>query len=567
MSSRRLIRDPIFCIVAVAVICASALLAVPAFLTVASSFTPGMLLEGNALNLENYRRLLSNPTLLTIIKNTLLVGLGTVVVMFVFTIPFSWLYARTDLPGKNLLLLMLTIKVAVPGYLTAMAYIFLLNPESGIINRTAISLFGLERAPFTVYSLWWIAALQGMGVTSSAFFMMTPAFRALDSALEESAYASGVRKATTALRITLPLLAPAIVAAGIFYFVVAIELFDYAGTLGLPTRTFVFATWIYLLTHPDITPPDFGGASVVAVLFFGVVGVLMVIYFRVLRQAERAAVMTGRRGYQNVTRLGWLGMCGAWTFILLYMTVDVFVPVLTLIWSSVMPYLQPPSLEALRSISLQSYRLALEELWLPVKNTAVVMLTVPTVAVLSTACMSWVALRTRIGGRKLIDVLVSISQAVPSIVLGLAFFYLGISLFHLVPLYSTIWIVVLALSVRYMTFSMRTINSSMIQIHQELEEAGYSAGVPKGRMFLSVIVPIVRPSMIFAWFWVALLAARELSIPVMLARPGTDVLSTTIWGFQASGQYSISSAMGVMFAASISVIALLFHRLTKTQRI
>ncbi len=563
----RIKREPVLVVIGFLVAVALALMALPVIITVMTSLTLGMLLDQSVTTLQNYRRVFADPAFVTTFKNTLFVGVGTVAVMLFFTIPFCWLYTRTNLPGKNWLLLMLTIKIAIPGFLTAMAYVFLLSPQSGIVNRMAISLLGLERPPFTAYSLWWIVLLQGMGLVTPSFFMMSPAFRALDSALEEGAYVSGVTRITTFFRIALPLLAPAVVAAGVFYFVVAIELFDYAGTLGLPGRIFVFATWIYQATHPSVELPDYGSASAIAVLLAVVAGLALLFYFWAIRRAECLAVVTGRRSHQNLTPLGRLGIYGAWSFIGFFAVMDVAIPVLTLAWSSLVPFLQQPSLYAIKSVSLNGFRFAFQEIGPPLWNTLVLMIMVPTAASLSALCLSWIALRTRLPGRWLVDVIVMISLAVPSIVLGLAFLYLGLSINRIIPIYTTIWIIVLALSVRYMTFCVRTISNSMVQVHKELEEACYSAGVGIGRTFLSVIVPVVRPAVIFSWFWVSLLTLREITIPIMLARPETEVLSTSIWKFQTSGQYSIASAMGMILVTLIAVFALIFHRFTIRQRI
>ncbi len=565
--SARIKREPLLIAIGLLVAAGLILMALPVIVTILTSLKQGMLLETERIGLDNFRHVFADPGLAPAIVNTLLLGLGTVAVMLFFAVPFCWLYARTDLPGKNWLLLMLTIKVAIPGFLTAMAYVFLLSPQSGIVNRMATTLFGFAKPPFTAYSLWWIILLQGMGLVTPSFFMMAPAFRALDSALEEGAYVSGVSRFTTFLRIVLPLLVPTIVAAAVFYFVVAIELFDYAGTLGLPARIFVFATWIYQTTHPSVDLPEYGCAAAIAVLLAVVAGLALYFYFWALRRAESMAVVTGRRSHQNATPLGRAGTYAAWAFIGLFMFLDVVIPVLTLAWSSLVPYLQQPSIDAIRSISLSGYRFAFQEISSSLYNTLVVMITVPTVATVCALCMAWIALRTRLPGRRVIDVVVMMSLAVPSIVLGLAFLYFGLSVNRLIPIYTTIWIIVLALSVRYMTFCMRTISNSIVQIHRELEEACYSAGVTMGRTFLSIIVPVVRPAIIFSWFWVSLLTLREITIPIMLARPETEVLSTSIWKFQASGQYSIASATGIILVALIAVFALVFHKLTARERI
>jgi iron(III) transport system permease protein len=171
--------------------------------------------------------------------------------------------------------------------------------------------------PLNVYSLGWINFLQGTALATPAFFMMVPAFEALDSALEEGAYTSGIRKGQVFFRITLPLLLPSILTALFYYLIIAMEIFDFAGMLGLPVRVRVLATWIYERVHPPSGLPRYNEAAAIGFLSSVLGGLLMLLYFWMSRRGERFAVVTGKRGQQRIaTKLGRVGIYAAWTAII-----------------------------------------------------------------------------------------------------------------------------------------------------------------------------------------------------------------------------------------------------------
>ena len=561
-------RDPILLGIGALIVSGVALMSVQLIVLAVASLKEGMLLDPRPFSLANFRSVFQNSYFWEVSRNTLLLGTGSVAVMLFFVVPFAWLYTRTDLPGKGLLLTLLTVRIAVPGFLVAMSYIFLFNPSNGIANTIAKDIFGFVRPPFNIYSLYWIIFFQGVAMVTSAFFMVVPTFRSIDAALEEVGFVSGVGKWAVTTRVVLPLVAPALLATSIYYFVLAIEMFDYAGMIGLPVRIFVFSTWLYWLTNPpDNADPHYGEAAALSALAIMVVALFSFLYLRSVRRAERYAVVTGKRGQQASIRLSRRAKVLAWAFISVYMTIEMVIPVFMLIWVSLLPYIQPFSLEALDSVSLKAYRIAFEELPPVFGNSLILMLAVPTLVVSIATCIAWLTTRTRFAVRKPTELLVMATVAVPNIVVALAFLYMGISIYKILPIYTTIWIIVIASTTRPLAWATRTISSAMLQLHQELEEACLISGVPRGRSFLSILVPTVKPALMFSWFWIALLALRELSVPLMLSRPNTQVLATAIWGFNASGYTSVASAMGVILLLLIGCMVVVFQRLVRRSSI
>ena len=152
------------------------------------------------------------------------------------------------------------------------------------------------------------------------------------------------------------------------------------------------------------------------------------------------------------------------------------------------------------------------------------------------------------------------SVAVPSIVGALGFLYFGLLTYQWIPIYTTIWIIVLAMAARSLTWANRTIGSAMVQVHPEIEEVCATSGVRRGRAFISILLPIIGQSLVFSWFWVAMLSLRELTIPIMLQRQSTQVIATAIWSFNQSGASDVAAALGVILACLIFGLVIVFHK-------
>ena len=543
----------ILVLVAAAVI----LLAVPVVTLLGSSFGAGEA----GLTLAHFRAVVGHTLFIPVLSNTLLLGCGTVVVMLLCTVPLAWLFTRTDLVRKDLLLALITVNIAIPSFLVAMGYIFLFNPSNGLGNQLARQLLGFTSSPFNIYSIGWMIVLQGIALSAPAFFMIVPTFAGIDAALEEAASVSGVSRRVAALRIVFPLAAPALLAAAAYYFIIAIETFDYASMLGLPVRTLVASTWLYQLVNPGSGLPQYGEAAALGMMTAAASLLFSLVYLWSIRKAARFVVVTGKRRAQRALPLGHAGQRVAWICIAAYSLFATGLPILILIWASGLAFMQPPSLQALARWNLDAYREAWAQMPGLLGNNILVMLAVPSISVALAACTAWVGTRFRPQFRGALDLFVMMAIAVPSIVSALGFLYFGLTIYRWLPLYSTIWLIVIAISTRYLTWGNRTISSAMLQVHPEIEEACAASGVQRGRAFASVMLPTIGRALLFSWFWLALLSWRELTIPVMLARPNTAVLSTAIWGLNSAGNGDVAAAMSVMLIAITLVLVFLFYRI------
>lgn len=516
------------------------------------------------LTLENFSNMLADPHFLEVLANTLLFGLLTLSVTFLFLIPITFLLTRCDLPFRWGFIVLLSVVILVPTFLRAIGWIMLLSPQIGIINRVLMGVFGLNEAPLTIYSMLGMAFVQGISFVPAGFFMLSAAYQAMDPALEEAAYTSGLNKLRTYLKVNLPITMPALLGVFIYLFMTAISVFEAPAIIGIPARIFVVSSMIYLSVHPVLGLPDYGfaGAYGMIMLFLGMV--LSFLYFRAVRQSRRFVVISGKGYRPKVIRLGrWKPL--ALAFVILFFLLETGLPLVMLIWTSFTPYLMVPSVEALGLLTLSNYVGVFDRTGARmVGNTLILVALAPLCAMVLSIMVAWIVTRTQSRLRAPVDFLAFMPHAVPSILFAVALSYLALLFRQTVPLYGSVMLIVVAHGIVYLAFGSRTLNSAMIQIHRELEEAGRLSGLTAFGTLRRIVIPLVGTAVFNSWFWIALLSYREVTMALVLYTQNNEVISTTIWTMWREGQTGPVAALGTLLVlvlvALMSLLALLFRQ-------
>ncbi len=536
------------------------LVLVPMAMLIWSSFRTGRPgIPGGVYTLRNYISAYTNPASYKAILNSFAyAGGGTTTSLFIATI-LSWAIERTNMPWRNVGYAILLIPLAVPGMLFSISWILLLSPDIGFINvvtRKILSFMGIQLStgPFNIYTLQGMFFLDGLRHVPTIFLMISAGFRSMDPSLEEAAFVSGSSTFATLRRVTIPMLLPAILVAGIYSFMTGIESFEIPGVIGLPAGIYVFSTRIYWAANVK-TPPDFGLANSFAVTFLVISIALLWFYRRSTRHAERFATITGKGYRARVIDLGRLKYIPLAIFIV-YFIVVVVLPFFILLWASFHPYFQVPSLQGLKTISLKNYEL----LWnypgmsLAVRNTILLMLFAATITMLFSFSASWIAVRSKIKGSGALDILTFMPHTVPGVVIGLSLLILYLGPLRFIPIYATLAILVVALCTRYMAFGTRTSNSALIQIHKELEEAAYVSGSSRLKTIRKVVFPLILPAFVNGWVWVAVHSMREMSMALMLYSEKNAVVSTKLWMMWFDGEVGETGALGVFLIGALTVV-------------
>jgi iron(III) transport system permease protein len=503
-----------------------------------------------------------------VILNTVLFAISTVAVALVFVIPLVWLLNRTDLPLKRFILILMISGFLVPSFLRAAGWILVFSPQVGLANQLARSLFGLVEAPFDIYNIPGMALVQGLSLVPSAFFMLSAAASAMDPALEEASLASGAGRLRTIFRVSLPLVWPALLATVIYLLMLAVSLFEVPAIIGWPARIFVLSSLVYFAVTPNTGLPSYGlaGAYGALMVFLGLL--LALIYFRVVRQSRSYQIVTGRGYRPTLTPLGrW--KVPSLAFVGLFLVLELALPLIALLWVSLLPRVQPFSLEALSQITLANYASLPSYVgWQPFINTGVLVLLAPTFAILLSIVVSWVVVRHQtFPSRGLLDGLAFLPNAVPHILFAVALAYLALLLRSWIPIYGTILLIALAHGIAFLAYGSRTLNGAIIQIQRELEEAGAVCGSSRFRVLRRIVLPLISRAVFNAWLWIALLSYREVTIALVLTSAGNVVLATLIWQLWTNGLAPEVGALGVLFMlAAIALSWLAFGVFSRVLR-
>ncbi len=526
--------------------------------------------ESTVATLGNYAAIFTSPAMIPIFLDTFLFTAGSLALGLPVAILLAWLLERTAIPGRAWIANAILVPMTIPSLLAAIAWIQLLDPRTGLVNVVLRNVFGLssDTGPFDIYSLYGMCFVQGLRLVPSAYLMIAASFRAMDPSLEEQSAMAGRGVAQTTLRITLPIMRPALLAALIYFIIVVIESFDIPGLLGFTARIRVLSTAIYWATHSEVGLPDYGLASALGTIILAAALLLMWIYKRLTAHQERFATITGK-GYRprQVSLGAWTGAATA--FCLCYIFVAVLLPFVMLLWTSVQPFYAVPSAESLGRVSFEGYF----NIWRDrsvvraVSNTIVLALVTSLATIFLAVLVSWFVVRRHRTGNGLANYLATVSflpQCVPSIVIGLAFIFVYVR--FPIPLYGTLWIIALALTTRYLAYGSRATTAALMQVHGELEEASQMAGAPWTKTLRRITMPLLAPAMINVFLWVAVHAMQELSMAIMLYNPDTVVVSTMIWSMWQNGRTADAAVLGVLLTALSGLLLLSAHALSFFRR-
>ena len=530
------------------------LVGVPTLAVLVMSLRTGLPGQVRPMTLANFQEVFSDPFTGQVMGNTLAFAALAIFVTIIFAVPLVWLVTRTDLPGKETIYVLMTIGILVPVFLRVIGWILLFSPQIGVVNQALMGVFGLAEPPFSLYNIPGMAITQGISFVPGAFFMLVAAYRAIDPALEEAAYTSGADRLKTIMRINVPLTLPAILGVAVYLLMTAISVFETPALLGLPSRVFVLSSAIYFAVTPQVGLPKYGLGATYGLIMM-VLGILAsYLYFRVVSEGKKYAVISGKGYRPRPIELG------AWKwpaigFVAFYFALEIFLPFGALLWASLLPYLQVPSPSALSQVSLVNYFSLPSYVTLtPILNTLLLVVAAPTLTMMFALAVSWIVVRSRSAVRGPLDTLAFLPHAIPSIVFAVALAWLALSYRTWLPIYGSIVIIILAHAISHLAYGTRTMNSTMIQVHSELEEAGKLSGANPLQVFFKILLPLVAGAVFNAWLWLALLSYREVTMALVLYSPSTEVLSTLVWKLWGSSWVPQVSALGVILIAAVTAV-------------
>jgi iron(III) transport system permease protein len=523
------------------------------------SFQKGVFGTASAIyTLENYRDVINDPFLFHVLRNTGIFTLATIIIALVLGLPIAWLTERTTIPGKTLIYAIMTLGLLIPGIYTAMGWTLIAHPRIGILNRWLVDLLGLTEGPINIATPIGMGFVQGMSLAAVVFILTAQMFRAMNPSLEEAAKVHGLNFGKTLWRITLPLAMPGILAAVIYITTIGIATFDIPAILGLGNRVYMLSTFMYIKVHPPGSGlPEYGISGAVGVFMVILAGFLTYWYGQVLRQGHRFEVVTGKGYRPALIQLGGWVVLG-WGFIGLYALISKLLPLLLIAYAAFTPYFAPPSFEMMGKLSMVHFSNMDWELVLRgLKNTGILVLVVPLVVLLFSFCVSWLVVRSKSRSRYLLEFGAFLPHALPEVIMAIGALLLSLFVVgSFLPLYGSVSLIAVVYVVARLAFATRAINGSLLQIHRELEEAAFVAGLSTFRTAWRVLLPLIWSTLLSVWIWTALLVYRELTVAVFLGVHDNITLPAVIWSYWYGGGINKASAVTLLMTLVLAPLIL-----------
>jgi iron(III) transport system permease protein len=472
----------------------------------------------------------------------------------------AWILTRTEIPGRQRLERLMELPYYMTPLIGALAWGVLLGPKTGLVNQVWRSL-GFTFDVFNIYSPQGIAWVMALFEGTVAFVMISASMKSMDPSLEESSRVLGAGKLRTAIRITLPMVAPGVLSATIFVFAEMLGSFAAAFVLGIPGRFYVVTTaiWESTLSYP----PDYGHAAAMGLSLFGAMLLTLGASRLILRKGSHATI-TGKAFRPRPMDVGTLRfplMGIAWG----YIAVAVILPLLALTLTSfekfatvIIPQMQ---------FTLANYEtaFAMGSIGPAFANSMILGVSVSTIGVPVIGVLAWIIYRSTMPGRVLMEYVIMIPQAVPRLVFGLGLLWAWINM--PLPLYGTLTLLGIAYFTVFMPLGLRTIAGVILQADKSLEECAQVCGASWGYRLRTVSLPLMKPGLIAAWLLIFIASVRELGVSVFLMGPNSKVIAPSIVSSWLSASSELSAAMALLQTVMVFVaVAIMFRAARQVSR-
>lgn len=535
---------------------------VPLIYLMTFSFRSGTAAAPGDWTLHNYVQVYTSAMTYEALGNTLIYTTMVATISMAIAGGLAWLVERTDMPFRGAAWVMILLPIAMPGMLSSMAWILLLGPRTGLINvvlRWALAPLGYDAptGPINIYTLEGMIFVESVRGSTTLFLMLVAGFRLMDPALEEAAMMSGAANNYTLRKITLPLMLPMLLATWMYSFIGTLDDFETPLLIGLPAQIYLLPTVIYFTAYLS---PSWGLAAAYATIFLIISVILVVVYHRLLmHRTEQFATITGKAFRPRQIELGWLRW-PALSLVILYFFMAVLLPLLILLLASFLPFYRVPSIAMFSELTLSNYAQLFSEprVLRATANSLWVSVWVATATMILAFLLAWVIVRQRVPGRLLLDSIAFIPHAIPAVVVAVAMimFYLSPAM-RWTGLYGGLIVMSLALMTRFIPFASRTSNAAMTQIQAALEEAAYVSGATKAQVLARILFPLLLPSFVAGWIFVAANTFRNLNVSLLMSTPQNELISVTLYDYwERQADFSMAAALGVVLVVVLALLTI-----------
>lgn len=518
--------------------------------------------EGKFNSFDFYNVLTEPETFQALLNSLIIAGMTTIGSTIVGTF-FAWLVTRTDLPYKTFMKSLFLVPFMLPSFIGALAWKMLLSPHSGFINKWWMEMFNTTEPLFNIYTYYGISLVEVMYLFPFVFIQVCGALERMDPTLEESARISGAGLLTITRKITIPLVMPSIMSGALLIMLYSMAHFGTVAVLGIEQGIYNIPTLIYEKIHQS-------AGSFASIRTGTVLATVLIVSAACIIWAQQKILSKGH--YQIIggksfrpmelklrgLRYPLLFFCLAYIgFTILLPTVVIFLV------GGVETY--GLSITDPNNLSLDNYKYILFEYDVTrdaIFNSVTLGLAAAFITMFAGVMISYVIVKMKVKGKGILEFLGMLPFSVPGSVIALGVILAWSGQFG-INIYNTVWIILVSYIARYMAFSLKANSAALEQVHDSLMEASRSCGASMWQSLKDIVIPLVKPGMISAFFLIFLPALRELTVSIMLYAPTTRTIGVAIYTLNEDGETVMSTALAGIALILIVLGQMLINHLTK----
>lgn len=518
--------------------------------------------EGN-FNSTDFYNVLTEGETFQALKNSFVIACMTTVGSVIVGTFFAWLVTRTDLPYKTFMKSLFLVPFMLPSFIGALAWKMLLSPHSGFINKWFMETFNTTEPLFNIYSYAGIALVEVMYLFPFVFIQVCGALERMDPTLEESARISGAGLLTITRKITIPLVLPSIMSGALLIMLYSMAHFGTVAVLGIEQGIYNIPTLIYEKIHQSAGSfASIRTGTVLATVLIASAAAIIWAQQKILSKGHYQII--GGKSFRPMElklrglRYPLLFFCLAYIgFTIVLPTVVIFLV------GGVETY--GLSITDPANLSLDNYKYILFEYDVTrdaIFNSVTLGLAAALITMFAGVMISYVIVKMKVKGKGILEFLGMLPFSVPGSVIALGVILAWSGQFG-INIYNTVWIILVSYIARYMAFSLKANSAALEQVHDSLMEASRSCGASMWQSLKDIVIPLVRPGMISAFFLIFLPALRELTVSIMLYAPTTRTIGVAIYTLNEDGETVMSTALAGIALILIVLGQMLINHLTK----
>jgi len=517
------------------------------------------LFPDGTFTLNGFKRIYSYALNWSALKNTIMSAGLAMIFGILLAFPLAWLVGRTNMYGRKFFRTLFVMTYMVPPYVGAMAWLRLLNPTVGNLNVFIQRIFGLAQAPFNIYTLGGLVWVLTTFYYPYAFITISRAMEKMDPSLEEASRISGASPLKTLRTVTLPMMLPSIVAAGLLVFVAAASCYGIPSIVGAPGQIHTVTTriidYVYIGSQEGLTD-----ATVLAVFLMALA--LIILYVSTVPIGKKQYItVSGKSTRPNIVELGrW--RLPVTILVTIFALIVVVLPFATVFATSFTVNMGNPL--SLSNFTTKYWKTILtrDAIINSTKNSFLSAILAATFGLIISCVMAYLLKRTKVKGKGIPDFLITVGSGTPSVVIALSLIMTMSGKFA-INIYNTLAIMVIAYMIKYMLMGMRTVVSAFSQISPSLEEAAQISGAGWLRRFKDVIVPLILPSIVAGWFLIFMPSFYELTMSTLLYSTNTKTLGVELFTYQTYHSQQTASALASAILLMVILLNWLLNKLTK----